>query len=331
MEREIAEHYGFRFASVNARKIPGKNPFGLVLFCVLTIAALIQAMAKLLRIHPAVVIGFGGYVSFPSAVSAVVLGIPIYLQEQNVIPGKVNSKLSRWAKVMFTSFDKTEQLIHCPSLRTGNPTRFEGKSLPDLAVCQDSLGLKNERKTIFVFGGSQGAASINRATIDFAKIEKNNGELQILHIAGRNNYEEVLRGYKNSLETGENKSKSALKVRVLPYLEDMELGYCVADIVVCRAGATAMAEIMEFGKPAILVPYPHAAESHQAENADFLVRKGAAIVIDDTSLTGTKMAEEVHKLLTNPKCLKSMSNATRGLYAGNAASRIVDEVTKLSD
>lgn len=328
MERETAERYGLKFAPVNSRKLPGKNPVDFASFGLKTGLNVISSMRFFASVKPAAVIGFGGYVSFPGVVSAILMKIPVFLQEQNVVPGKVNRLLSDRAKTMFTSFAKTGAFVRCSSMVTGNPTRFEGRPRPSVDDARKRLGLEPGRLTLLVFGGSQGAASINLAAIDFAEMEKSNAKIQMLHLTGKKNYDEVREEYENRQITGEN---DGLRVVALPYFEEMDLAYTAADLVLCRAGATAIAEIMEFGKPSILVPYPHAAEAHQKDNAEYLVERGAAIMVDDGQLTGEKVAETLRALNVCEKnsSLAAMAAACGGLYIGNASARIVDEISSL--
>ena len=343
-EYNVAQQRGFKFAAIKASRFPTGISAALLLFALRTVVAFAQASFWIWRIRPCLILGFGGYVSFPIVLAGIAGRVPVFLQEQNVVPGKVNRILSKWVKGMFTSFEETAGMVRCAVYQTGTPTRFESRGRNDSAVCREKLGLEPSRKTIFAFGGSQGAVSINRAMLEFAELEKENHELQVLHLTGERNFEEVkgqyekilpseIAGVKVQLLSSSNATHHApctthgLMVLVKPYLEEMDLGYGAADIVVCRAGAATLAELMDFGVPAVLVPYPHATEAHQERNAEIMERAGAAAVLSNGLLSGEKILSLTRELFGNPGVLSSMAQKSKSFRAGNATDRII-EVTR---
>ncbi|MEW6201442.1 MAG: UDP-N-acetylglucosamine--N-acetylmuramyl-(pentapeptide) pyrophosphoryl-undecaprenol N-acetylglucosamine transferase [bacterium] len=340
-EQRVAQKRGFRYAPISAARFPSGISPALLLFVLRTIAAFVQACLWVRRIRPCLIVGFGGYVSFPVIAAGIMGGVPVFLQEQNVVPGKVNRLLSKWARGMFTSFEETEGMVRCAVYQTGTPTRFEGKERRDAIVCRKKLGLEPARKTIFAFGGSQGAASINRAVMEFAEIEKDNPDAQVLHLTGEREFDEYKKRYLELLHGEEAVEQylsepakkvlgadDGLKVRVLPYLEEMDIGYGAADVVLCRAGAATLAELMDFGVAAVLVPYPYAAEAHQEKNAEIMERSGAALVISNGALSGKGLTSLMGELFKTADLLDRMAQKSRALRGGNATESIVEVLSQ---
>lgn len=288
------------------------------------------------EIKPAAVVGFGGFASFPTVVAARLLGIPVYLHEQNSVMGKVNRMMARFADRVFVSFDSAfsgSGALGPKAEYTGNPSRYEGIAAIGKKEARGRLELEPERWTLFVFGGSQGAQSINRAVYDWAAANRGRSDIQVLHLSGRANYEEAEKKYREAL--GENADhpprralhppqRALLKVFVRDYLKEMELAYWSADLVLCRAGATTITEITSLGVPSILVPYPHATENHQEWNARQLADKGAALMIPDSELNCARIAEVVDEMMNAPERLGSMAERSKSLYREGAARRMTE-------
>lgn len=286
----------------------------------LTLAGAVAGARAQLRAAGATdVIGFGGYVSFPTVMAARLMGLPVYLQEQNTSMGKSNRLMARLARCVFTSFENTEGAPRGKCVVAGNPSRFEDANIPSPAEARAQLGLDPGRTTIFVFGGSQGAVAINEAAVKYAAEHAARSDWQALHIAGPGNDEDLRRKYDAVLG-----SAGGYSVKVEAYMHDMHLAYAAADLAVCRAGATTIAELMCQGVPSVLVPYPFAAENHQEKNARYLCGRNAAEMILNKDLD--RFGGVVAPLLEDAHRRACMAGAASALYRRGAARLIVETV-----
>lgn len=240
---------------------------------------------------------FGGYVSFPASWAAAKAGLPLVLHEQNAVPGIANRFAARWAMQVAVSFPTSIDRFgdHPNVIVTGNPVR---DAMLDVdvdarrAAARESFGLDPRTTTLLVFGGSQGARSLNEAVLAAASRWEHPERLQILHGAGAKLHEEALDAWAG-VEGGP-------KVVCVDFIEDMAGAYAAADVVLCRAGATSIAELTVLGRPSVLVPYPYATRDHQLHNAEALAEAGAAIVIEDDDLDGDRLVAAVQPWLAEP-------------------------------
>lgn len=288
------------------------------------VGAVIQCRRDMRRAGPQAAVAFGGYASLPGALAAVSLRIPLVIHEQNVIPGLANRLLAPLARVITVSF--TETVDACPRWRkkavvTGNPLLRRGKEGEEEDPYR-YFSLQEGRKTLAVVGGSQGAASLNRALLEALPAWKDREDLQILHAVGKEKFRDFV-AEAAQVDCG------GLTYRPFAFVERMDLLYRVADLVVCRAGASTIAELAEWGKGAILVPYPHATASHQDANAEVLRRCGAAVVVPDGELNGLRLREEVERLLGEEGRLRAMGEAARREARPQAASQVAETVLAL--
>jgi len=273
---------------------------------------------------PRVAVSFGGYAGLPGALAALRLGTPLVIHEQNVVPGLANRLLAPLARLVAVSFEETLQLN--PAWRrkavvTGNPLMRRGGGEEDPYA---AFGLQPGRKTVAVIGGSQGAASLNRAVVEALPLCREREDLQIVHAVGRDKFQEH-RERVSGLDTGK------VIYRALDYVQRMDLLYRAADLVVSRAGASTVAELAAEGKAAILVPYPYATAAHQDANAAVLQKAGAALVIPDRELDGRRLWSEVERLLEDEERLRRMAEAARGLGKPDAAARLAEAVLSLAE
>ena len=279
-----------------------------------------QARDLLRRRDAVAAVVFGGYVSVPLALGARWAKVPLIVHEQNAVPGVANRLAGRWAKVVAlthegTGFGAGRRVV------TGNPVRpgLEPEAIATgRAQAQRAFDLDPARTTLLVFGGSQGAQRINTATIETAPLWSKPGELQILHAAGTRNAGEVQAAWDTALAGG----GEAPLVRCVPFIDRMELAYAAADVVVCRSGASTLAELTVAGVPSVLVPYPHATADHQTANAQALADAGGAVVVPDDQLTATRLVAESEPLLTDPVRRTAMSTAARAAGHPDAAERL---------
>jgi UDP-N-acetylglucosamine--N-acetylmuramyl-(pentapeptide) pyrophosphoryl-undecaprenol N-acetylglucosamine transferase len=273
-----------------------------------------------------VVVGMGGYASVPVGVAALRARRPLVVHEQNAIPGLANRVFARAARRVAVSFADTVPMLPrvAPTVVTGNPVRSAIVAVREdrdglAKEARDALGLESGRRTIVVFGGSQGARRVGRATVDAVRELSGRDDLQILLLTGPANIEPV----SEAMPSG-----TALLVRVLPFLDRMELAYAAADLVVCRAGASSVAEVAVCGLPSVLVPYPYATRRHQDANARALSRAGGAVVVPDDVLGGPLLAARLRDLLEDPVRLAEMGKHAAAWARPDAASALAGVVAE---
>ncbi len=256
---------------------------------------------------PDVVIGVGGYASGPAMLAAVVKHIPTLAFEPNVVPGFANRAVARFVSGAAVHFEETAKYFRHAEV-TGVPVRQAFFEIPVL-VNKKRGGVP----TLLVFGGSQGAHAINEAMIRcLPELRRQAPGMHIIHQTGERDYNDALAAYASLGESAE----------VFKFIEDMPAAFARADLVVCRSGASTVAEITAAGKPAIFVPFPRAADDHQRVNAEALARSGAAVVVEESKLEGVWLAETIAALLGDSRRLQIMSEAARELAHPNAARDI---------
>ncbi len=320
LESKLVPREGFKIVKIKARGIKRKLCFENLTAIIIFLLSLFQSYKIIKKYKPDLVIGTGGYVSGSVVLMAAILGVPTFVHEQNVIPGITNKLLSRITRATFLSFIQSKEYFSNKAklIFTGNPIRF--KNIKQNTEREyKKYNLDSSKKTILVLGGSKGAVSINRAvlgSIDFIKDAiKNN--LQVLLISGQDDYDNIM-GI-----VGENHKIFSVE----SYLHDIEKAYSLADLVICRAGATTLAEIVAYGLPAILIPYPYATQDHQGINAKIFEREGAAISILERDLSGEKLGQVLLDLLKNKDQLEMMAKKSRELSNVNSAKKIVDYIS----
>lgn len=296
----------FRFHALPIRGLRGRGWRGAMELAVQLPVAWLRAWSILGRFRPALVLGLGGYGSVPVVLAAWVRRIPTVLLEQNAHPGLANRWLGHLARRVCTTFAESEPFFpQGRVVQTGNPVR----------ALQSPVRPDANHFTVFVFGGSQGARTINRAAVDAAKVvgEQVPG-LRVIHQTGPADAEWVEGRYR----------EMGIAAEVLPFVQDMAAAYARADLVVCRAGATTLAELAVVGRPSILIPYPFAADDHQRANAATWVRHGAAELITDAALNGARLATSVLALARERERLERMADAARHLAVPDATLRVVE-------
>lgn len=320
-EATLVPAAGFTFDAVDARPLRRELSFR-------TFSAPFAALRSVSRCAPLVegaevVVGMGGYVSVPIGLAAARAKRPLVLHEQNALPGLANRMLSRRATTVALTFAEaaTRLPARVRTVVTGNPVREEILAVTQTrealaAQAHAELDLEPGRRTVVVFGGSQGALHVNTATVDALSRLRDRDDLQVLVLAGAS-HEEDVRGRLGGLS-----GQVRVRVRVRGFLDRMELAYAVADLVVARAGATTCAEVAVCGLPSILVPYPHATGHHQDANARALERAGGAMVIADDELDGATLAARIAGLLDDSATLASMAQGARSWSRPDAAEAL---------
>jgi UDP-N-acetylmuramate--alanine ligase len=269
----------------------------------------------------------GGYVSLPATMAAALLRIPLVIHEQNSILGMGNRVVARFASAIGTSFEETRRL-KSDAVMVGNPVRPEIASLQRtpqrraaaIASFAGDFPFSEDRKTIFIFGGSLGARAINSAMLGGYQQWRGRSDIQVVHVCGPDRLAEVLSRLEEIREPTDR-----IVWAPFAYLEDPSDAYAIADLAVCRAGATTVAELQVAGVPAILVPWPHALDEDQRLNAEAISSKGGAVLVDDSQVSDLLVAE-VNRLVSEPDLLRTMSQAMASLARPDASARLADLV-----
>lgn len=284
----------------------------------------LAALRSVRRLRPIVgscdvIVGMGGYVSFPVALAALRGRRPLVLHEQNAVPGLANRVLARGARSIGVAFAEAARALprRATVVVTGNPIReeilvvhAERERLAKEAI--EELELDAARRTVVVFGGSQGALHLNRSTVD-AVGRLSREDVQVVLLSGPAHVERVRAALGR---------EPAVPVRTLAFLDRMELAYAVADLVVSRAGATTVAEVAACGVPSVLIPYPYATGRHQEANARALQRAGGASILLDDALDGAVLAERIGALLDDGELLREMGERARAWSRPDAAEAL---------
>ncbi len=310
IEKRVLGGLGFSLQTIDVEGIKGKG-WVKSLAAVLRIPmSLIQSFRIIRGFSPELVIGVGGYASGPVVLAARLIGIRTAIAEQNALPGLTNRILGKMVDRVFVSFAQTGRWFHSRKvLVSGNPIR-QGFTAEMKQPKEPNLPL-----TLLVFGGSQGAHAINRAMLEaLDDLGPLRSRLRILHQTGSKDRDVVANTYLTKDVTAE----------VLPFIMDMVAAYQTADLLVCRAGATSIAEITAAGKVAILIPFPAAVEDHQTKNAEVLVQAGAAEMIREKELTGARLASAIKRYYESPQLLRDMGVRSAGMGNVRAAADIVD-------
>jgi UDP-N-acetylglucosamine--N-acetylmuramyl-(pentapeptide) pyrophosphoryl-undecaprenol N-acetylglucosamine transferase len=260
---------------------------------------------------PDVVVGVGGYASGPAMLAAVVKHIPTLAFEPNVVPGFANRVVARFVSAAAVHFQETAKYFRHAEV-TGVPVRHAFFEIAPKV---------GGAPTLLVFGGSQGAHAINEAMKRcLPELRRQAPGIHIIHQTGDRDYNDILAAYQ----------ASGVSAEVFKFIEDMPTAFARADLVVCRSGASTVAEITAAGKPAIFVPFPHAADDHQTVNAMALQHAGAAVLVEESKLEGVWLAETIAALLQDSRRLQRMSEAARSLAHPNAARDIAAMAAKLA-
>lgn len=284
--------------------------------------AIFQCRKILKEFKPDIVIGTGGYVCGPLLKAAVGMNIPTIIHEQNVFPGMTVKMLAGKVSVVATSFDTTRNYLkkHCKIVLTGNPVRAD---LLEMTPFEARIKLDiDDKPTVLIMGGSLGAKSINDALVEMV-IKGLPDDYNIIASTGERNYESVMKAINESVD------EIPTNITIKPYIYNTDMVFAAADLVVCRTGAVTISELAASGKPSIVVPSPNVVHNHQEYNAKYLSDRGAAILIKDDELTGTKLHAEISALIDNKAMLKEMGEKAKTAAIYDATDKIYTTALKL--
>lgn len=315
IEARLVPEAGFELTLLPGRGIQRRLTVENVGAVIGLIRAFVAAFGVLRRVRPDVVVSLGGYASVPCALGAILMRIPIVVAEQNAVPGLANRLIGRFARVAATSFPD----VDLPRAQwTGNPVRDEIRAVDRAGgrrAARRRLDVADDCFLVVVFGGSLGARRINNALIDTLDGWLGTDRVAIRHIIGERDYDSII-------ERLGATDASAVHYCPVRYESDMASIYEAADVVLCRSGATTVAEVAVTGSPAILVPLPGAPGDHQTANARALVDRGAAVLVPDPELDGARLFGEVERLRLDPDLRDAMGGAAADFARPDAADTV---------
>lgn len=323
IEARVVPACGYAFTTIWVSGFRRKLTLENLLFPLKLFVSLIQSFILLKKLKPHVVVGTGGYVCGPVVFLASLLGIPTLIQEQNSYPGATTRMLAARVDEVHVSFESSVRFLSGAKnvSVSGNPTRSAIGTISRAEACR-YFEVDEGTITLLVFGGSLGARSINTAVLA-ALPTLGQLSVQIIWQTGPKEYEHV------QSAVGKRLASSEAVVKVFKFIEKMEYAYALADLAVCRAGATTVAELARAGVPSVLVPYPYAAAGHQTENAKALVEGGASVMIPDDQLH-EQLVGRIVELLGNSSRRADMAAKARALARPNAATELAQAVLHLA-
>ena len=317
IESRVVPREGFALDVIRSAGLKGKSRVSLARGLSLLPASAVDAWRVLARRRPSVVIGVGGYSSGPVVGLAVLRRIPTLLMEQNAVPGLTNRLLASLVSAAAVTYEESLAVFGGKAFVAGNPVRPE--FFREETYAEHSS--PPEAARVLVFGGSQGAHAINVAMVEAApRLAAAAPAVAITHQSGERDLEMVRDGYRHA----------RLEARVEPFLFAMDREMKAADLVVCRSGATTLAELTAAARPSILIPFPGATDDHQRRNAEALARSGAATMIEQRELSGDRLASEILSLVNDDTGRRRMAAAAAKLARPDAAKVIVDRVLELA-
>lgn len=310
---QILARYRLPWEGITSRALKGEGPLSRLRTVLGLPGYILEARARLKALRPHLVLGMGGHAAGPVGVAAASLRIPLAIHEQNTIPGTTNRGLARFARKVFISFPDTQGCFPKEkTVWTGNPIREEFFSPADPRP--------GHPFTVMVMGGSQGAHRLNMETLGalpwLTEVREN---LKFLHLTGEADLAAVQAGYR----------EAGFAAEVAAFTPEVARWMARAHLLVCRAGASTLAELAALGRAAILVPYPFAANNHQEHNARFFEAAGAAQVILNKDFTGELLADKIRQWMADPEALVCLESASRSLAKPHAAREIVEGCLEL--
>jgi UDP-N-acetylglucosamine--N-acetylmuramyl-(pentapeptide) pyrophosphoryl-undecaprenol N-acetylglucosamine transferase len=325
-EATLVPAAGWPLEQVEVRGWDRARPLSLVPTGLLAARAVLEARSLLRRLLPDVVVGMGGYVSLPACVAARAAPAPVVLHEQNIVFGLAHRVCKPLASAVAVSFEASLADAGPRGVWVGNPVRAEiarADRPVERARALQRFSLDGARKTLLVFGGSQGAGRINEAAFELVRLWARRPGLQIVHITG--SARPSSSGSVEAPDLGDG-----LIYRSVPFVDRMIEAYAVADLALCRGGATTVAELAAVGLPAVIVPYPHHRDRQQERHARLMESAGAAAVVSDSEATAERIAAEAGRLLENSDRLGCMQAAAAALGAPEAAPRLATVVLEVA-
>lgn len=328
LEAKLVPDAGYNFRTISVagfqRKITVKNIAKNIAAVYKAMTSSVAAKKILKEIQPDIVVGTGGYVSGPVLRTAAKMGIKTAIHEQNAYPGVTTKMLAGSVDAVMLAMPEAEKYLNLKKKPyvTGNPVRKELLRI-DRSTARARLGIDNNIPMILSFGGSLGAEKVNQAVAELIKWHNGTDRFYHIHGTGKLGYKEFVGKF------SDEGIKLSDKIDVREYIKDMDVCMAAADLVICRAGAITLSELLACGKPSILIPSPYVAENHQFHNAMTLKQIGAAEIIEEKDLTPKKLIKTVSDLIENKSKLASMTSAAKGGAIMDANERIYEIIMQL--
>ena len=323
LENDLVPRAGYELRTVDAYGIRRKINIDNIKRLAKMVKAIKDSRKIIKDFKPDVMIGTGGYICVAVGEAAIKENVPIVLHESNAFPGVAVKLLAKNASKVLLGFEDAKSRIKTETVVTGTPTKITTKRLTkeEKNQIKENIGLDVNLPTVLVFGGSQGAQTINKSVVGI--IEKSlNEKYQILWAAGKKNYEELKENFKAKNIDIENLKNA----KIMPYIYNMQEAMEISDLIVARSGAMTITEISQIGRPAIFIPYPFATENHQEYNAKVLANVGAAEIILDKDLETNKLNEEIEKIVLDKVKVKSMGENAEKVAKKNVEDKIYYEI-----
>lgn len=319
-EQRVLSKMNFALERISVEGIKGRGLWNQVKSICKLPKGIIQSMRIVIRFKPNLIVGLGSYSAGPVVLAAWLLRKKIVLHEQNLLPGITNRMLARFAVRIFVSFEDTKVRFAPQKVQfTGNPVRHDILNYAGHHVAEEEREARQKPFTILIIGGSQGAHRINLAVIEALEYLTIKEKLAFVHQTGAADEKTVKDAYGGHHITSQ----------VGSFFDHMAALYQDADLIICRAGATTVAEITALGKAVIFIPFPYAADNHQVLNAQSLSKCGAAEMILEKDLNGNILAEKIQYYASHPEAVSGMALKAREFGNPNAAKDIVDECYRL--
>jgi UDP-N-acetylglucosamine--N-acetylmuramyl-(pentapeptide) pyrophosphoryl-undecaprenol N-acetylglucosamine transferase len=310
IEREMVERFGFDIMEIDVVGMR-RTPVGFMKFVLNWRRGYRQTLRIMEEFEPLAVVGTGGYVSAPAVRAAHKLNIPIYIQEQNSLPGLTTRIGNRYAEIVFTAYEAAEKYLDAEKCQlVGNPIRQDIIS-ENRESAYRQFDLDSQKNTLLVMGGSSGAENINRIIAEMILEQFFPENWQVLWQTGRRNYPDISRSV----------PVDRLNGAIVPFIDDMPAAYAIADLVLSRAGAMALSEISAIGLPPILIPYPYATGDHQTMNAKRFEDAGAATVVSEKQMN-KRLRNTLNYIMADDNLRMKMSAAARKMGRPDAAKVI---------
>ena len=326
LEFDIVSQKGFQFLGINVHGMPRKICFELLKWIIQLSIAVMKCCYYVKKYKPDAVFGTGGYVSAPALMACRILNVPYMMHDCDAQPGLVTRKLSKDAKCVSVAFDSACKFLKNKNCYVnGNPIRSAFKTLSK-EDARKNMGLEN-KLTICIMGGSQGARSINDASVEVLKSFSKDFDLQIIFQTGKKNYERVIEQLVVIYPEYENDKNLVVK----PYFDDMVTVLKASDIAVSRSGSLSISEICASGIAPIFVPYPYAAADHQRKNAKFMVEKNAGLYIEDNEINENTLKEAVLSLVNDRQKLDQFQKNSYALAKLDGTEKIVEQLREIAN
>lgn len=321
MEAGIVKDKNYEFLPVISSGMPRKFSLKFIKWTCKMLCAWIKCCNYIRKYKPDVIFGTGGYVSAPVLVAGMTMKIPFVMHDCDANPGLVTRELAPYAKSISIAFEEAKQKLNNHNCKlNGNPIREQFKTLTK-ENARKNLSIEN-KTTLCIMGGSQGAQTINNATLQILNKLSEKYDVQIIFQTGKRNFEQVI----ENIEKIYPQYKNDKNIIVKPYFEDMATVLKACDIAVSRAGSLSISELCASGIAPILVPYPHAAADHQRKNAKCMVNSGAGLYLEDADTTAEKLLELLEKLITDKQLLNNIQQESLNLAKYDGVQKIVEQI-----